>query len=352
MEPRLEWGSGRLALAFHSRADAQGVCTMDPAQGLECLRHEELSSSIVSSGDLAWNGESFGLCWGGYLPEEDHRGLFFDRLSPLGARITAPTMIAESEATSCLNLIRVESRYLSIWVEEPVWPPVLGQVMWLDNEGRLEGSAAPDLEPMEWGPAAIDVAAEGERAVLAWGRASSISIRALEGFDRDADVVFDAGLEAGEDVVTLSVALRGPIAGVLWNAQGFGESRLNMVLVDMASGQAGEPVQLDSELATSFGTDLIAVNEGFIAAWAVGVEFPFWWERIVAIPTRTHAGTEIEVRAALTLYDQDSPERSPYPDSPSLAYDGTDAYIAAAVSGETPEIIGPHVHVQRLACHR
>ena len=341
--PRLLWAEERLAVSFWTDAIRPfiGICTTTLDEGLECAEYFEAGENAMWLGDVAWNGSGMGVCFGG----EDSGGsgqigMLFRETSPLGEPLAEVRVIEPHFVGNCHEIVWVEDHYLSYWEELTDALPTRARVIESDRNGRLLGSAIPDLFPTS--ALAVALEADGPVAALAWAGPEGLGVRVLEGLPSLEVPLSTAVTER------VGMGLRGPIAAVVWVENLGRTSDLHMVLVDLSRGVVGEPLELRSLEGSISGLDVIGVYEGFLISW-VEHEGGGSVGRLMVNPTRVHDGLEIEQRWTLELHEGNIGEWGGFA-GPSLAYDGNDAYVGVVIIDD--EDFSPRVHVQRLACHR
>jgi hypothetical protein len=238
----------------------------------------------------------------------------------------------------CTELVYSDDGYIVTWFDTSLDPTQV-TVARLDHMGMQVG---PPIHEHPLDGATTRLAADDGMEIAAWSSGSWVFIRRLDGDGPHMEVIIEA-----EGVVRhLAIALRQPIAGVLWAEQRGDLQYVSFRLVDMDRGQVVSPVQLGT-VETVVGLDIIDVNEGFVTAWSDFSETGF--EQVVAIPIGVD-GWDLSIYSVITLHQELHDPNFGHLGGPSLAYD--DRAVFVTFTRQVPETGLYQVHFQQLDCHR
>lgn len=342
MGPDLAWGGGRLGATFAAGDEERGptarACTTSGDAGWACDDPLEMGALGGGTVHVAWDVEAFGACW---LERSDARVSRFQRIAPDGRPLWDAPADLVGAAGPCRDLVRASDRYVVALASNVGDLESSTAVLTLDLLGTVQDEllvVPPHLDDL----APLALAADGELAAAAWVDGDGLHLRTLAG-PIDSEIAFNVWPSNRH----LRLAVHGTEAGLLWAVEGDTRSRLFLTRADLATGGAGEPVEVAHMTAGGFsGVDLVAVPEGFLIAYNSVEELTM---HTVVVPTRRGEGFGVDVRREIELFSGDM--REPFdPGAPALAYDELDAYVATTVAREDDGV--PEVRTQVLACHR
>lgn len=342
--PQLAHGEGRFALTydmvdspFYPVELIGAYCLTHPDDGFACEGIEYSEGSIdLNPAQILWNGsgwtviESFSI-------DEDFSFLFLSTLSPGGEFLD--TYDTDISGTRWLFDAALSSEGYLLLVENLAMGST--QVLEVDHDGTIQSPLLADFGSLPFVSTGALAADRGYEAVT-WSEGRALVVQRLDRFDPEISFLSPIG----ETIISSVIDLREYVAGVFYAALTETGTSLYFVAADIETGVLSESVPVLSTSAYVTGLDVIAVNEGFVIAWAEqGAER----SRVVARAVRFQGWTP-QLWSEMVVYEGDDDDVAEQSGPPSLAYDDRAAFIAFSAWDSTSGEM--QVHLQQLECHR
>lgn len=338
LEPRLSWGHDRFALSFlvSDSPSAQtfgvpSICTTSPEEDFRCQGEAPLGEYAHRRAPLSATDNGWVACWS--MIADAMPPSWFRRVDSSGSPEGEAGLLTGSPG-NCADLVwtgegSIMARLVEPWLDDRL------EAVELSAEGELLAVAATVDGPLVFGSLATDA----DQTVMAWNDPEQLWVRHLG--SGGGEVVH----HPGGDLLTTRVALRWPLAGVLWLANVGSEQRLSFTVIEVDRGVVGGTTEI-SRGGELHGHAVVAVDEGFVVAWSERREERL---RVVSRAIRVE-GWEPTAWSEHVLHDATETELEQRTHDPTLAYDGRAVMVGFSLEDRVTGRL--QVHLQQLDCHR